>query len=517
VKTKLSHQTQTSNQYNNIKLKPEKYTKHNTIENKNNMMQQNTSSQVSSTEVPKASPDDASTTSIKKFSAQKIWIGIGTLALAALLVVCLAAAGANSSETNLRSQPSNRRRLNAVGPGDAVQLPMIQCPPPDECITVESYDQCRQLEMDGCQRMVSTASCPPKYHCLDMYAQNPTQLPEWGGPVQLPESGDPIQLPEVPSCVPPREGDDCITAGSYQQCLRLAMNGCTTMLTTRSCPPQYQCADPPTVQLPQQSNVKKATKVQPVQLPEVMEPVQLPEIGQPVQLPELDGPVQLPEIARPVQLPEITRPVQLPEAEVQVCAPPDTCSTVASYRQCLNLQKQGCTSIASTMSCPPQYECLAIPVQLPQWSNVKQATRVQHVQLPEVGEPVQLPEVGQPVQLPELDGPVQLPEITRPVQLPEVTLPVQLPEVTLPVQLPEVAEPIQLPEVSRPLQLPAQAAQCVPPRPEDDCVTFTSYQQCLKLFVQGCQNMAATASCPPQYQCLDMDRSQAGRVFTLGH
>ena len=147
--------------------------------------------------------------------------------------------------------------------------PSFQCVdrcirPWDSCGTPNSYGQCLQIEYDGCQTIAQTASCPPHFYCVDpptpehptthpipieperpttdhstTHAIEPT-IPFH--PIELPTPVHPIERPS--QCIAPVAGHGCQTEESYQECLRLEDQGCEMLLSTLSCPPFYQCAEP---------------------------------------------------------------------------------------------------------------------------------------------------------------------------------------------------------------------------------------------------------------------------------
>ena len=106
-----------------------------------------------------------------------------------------------------------------------------QCQEPadgDMCSTQASYEQCLALEESGCQQMIATMSCPPRYVCTDPVA------------TEAPSSNN----ASTSQCRPPVEGDMCNSETSYQQCLRLEEEGCQTIIQTASCPPRFSCGNP---------------------------------------------------------------------------------------------------------------------------------------------------------------------------------------------------------------------------------------------------------------------------------
>ncbi|CAB9517295.1 expressed unknown protein [Seminavis robusta] len=154
--------------------------------------------------------------------------------------------------------------------------------PDGGCHTQESYQQCTSLEMQGCQLIASTRSCPPRYFCA-------------GESAMTKEPTETVVNPGMEEqCA--RPGDGCDTQESYDECLSLVQMGCTTLMASMSCPPQYQCAE--------------------------------------------------------------AKSPNAPSIQSQCVPPGDACHTYESYQECLELQQvQGCPHLLATASCPPHYRC----------------------------------------------------------------------------------------------------------------------------------------------------------------
>ena len=310
-------------------------------------------------QVPEASPDFNGKDSLLSSNPRHNYrlatrIG-GVMFLVSVLVFCLSGSNEGNIDSNklegtsrgLKVDPSYENQCVPPGLGDTCsteesygQCLLLQqdgchkiistgsCPPRfecasqcfrphpgDDCHTEESYGQCLILEHQGCKRVASTRSCPPQFSCLDLPTPTQPIEPAPAHPIEhIPQPAVKTTKAATPAhaiesmCMAPRSNDDCHTKESYQECLALEEKGCTEMMATFSCPPQYRCIDAPT-------------------------------------------------------------PVQPIESSCNAPGYPTSCDDEESYQQCLALEGEGCQTMISTYSCPPQYKCADPTPALPVESN----------------------------------------------------------------------------------------------------------------------------------------------------
>ena len=134
-------------------------------------------------------------------------------------------------------------------------------------------------------------------------------------------------------CVGPTANDNCHSEQSYQQCKLLQEDGCMMLQATLSCPPLYSCAsfntDTTQCVAPDECQTDES----------FLECAQL----------EAQGCDQI--------ISTMSCPPQYSCAVPSQCVAPDECQTEESYQECLSLEAQGCEVILSTSSCPPQNRC----------------------------------------------------------------------------------------------------------------------------------------------------------------
>lgn len=295
----------------------------------------------------------------------------------------------------------------------------------------------------------------------------------------------------VSQCFEPKEGDDCTTQESYQQCLDLANAGCQEIISTFSCPPIHACGDAPT-------------------------PETLPEMEQ--------------------------------------CPPPtegDNCITEESHKQCMDLVNAGCQTIYSTFSCPPLHRCGDQPTQLPETPEDAVACTMELHICPDgtsVGrtgpncefEPCpETPEdavactmelhtcpdgtsVGRTGPNCEFEPCPVLAACTMELRYCADGTPVgrsgpnchfeSCPDGGCPTDTyycengtelqRDPALGCEFQACPEPAQLPA-AHQCIPPSEDNTCTTQESHKECMDLVNSGCQKIYSTFSCPPMHRCGD--------------
>ena len=201
--------------------------------------------------------------------------------------------------------------------------------PNDPCHTDASYQQCMDLEAQNCNVIAASRACPPRYVCMDTPVVQP--VAEYNLPATLPANNpdEPPVMYTYPSAAlasnsqedlpilvsaTDREGkcqlpdEDCTTEESYQECLGFVEAGCNMILSTFSCPPKFRCGDGPST---------------------------------------------------------ITR-ISMSDSDSiddMICFAPAefNCETAESYSTCRTLVGNGCEMVASSRSCPPQYECRNSP------------------------------------------------------------------------------------------------------------------------------------------------------------
>eukprot|EP00797_Seminavis_robusta_P007644 Sro1528_g280000.2 (385) ;mRNA; r:20467-21621 len=313
---------------------------------------------------------------------------------------------------------------------------------------------------------------------------------------------DPVESAEHDSqCVAPRENDDCLTNESYQECLHLEAHGCQTLISTASCPPNYGCADPPKPVLPTEESVCVAPMAndQCHSQQSYLECLHLEAHGCEAIVATLSCPPQY-NCASPAAPGTPVQPIYAPPPahpiESQCTAPSnDGCHTEESFRECLALEASGCTDMISTDSCPPHYSCAGTTISI---SKIASENVYPSQALP--AQPIQVAQT-----LPEHPNTVE----TNPCIAPSSTDICHTEEsyqqclVLQREGCNNLMATRSCPPVyacgDEPIQHPLES-QCTPPA-EGNCQTEESYQECLGLESDGCGSIMATRSCPPSYRC----------------
>lgn len=329
------------------------------------------------------------------------------------------------------------------------------------CDTDASYQECLQLQEEGCEMILSTYSCPPQFRCGD--APTPVQpiepAPEAIKSTPISSNGqgaslnrDAVTLPTGPTSTSQCIKSPCDTDESQMQCLSLEAQGCIRMKATRSCPPQYSCGE-----------FAPASPVQPVQPIETQciapDGCQTEASYQQCRIMESAGCTQMistascPPTYGCATPPEPVQPVEpAPESQCQAPSPDVACVSEESYQQCIQLEASGCQTMIATASCPPMYSCAIIPAAPAPPTQTRKAEPLTGLSTPTV-----LNRNAAPVH--------KLTPFSRKGNSPNYC------------------------------QLPNEV--------DDACYSEQSYQQCLGLANAGCQQIASHRSCPIQYLCFD--------------